>query len=254
MKQLIGKVYLTDEFEKFKVLGGNRNVTEARKKMLVKSIDENGYITNPIIVNENFEVIDGQGRLEACKELYVPVAYTVVDGIGINECMILNQNMKNWTIREFVESYAELGNPDYIRLQELLELTNKGIRTIMFAVTNTHYGSAGDIIKTGKLKVSEKQYNNAIEALSYLDWFTPYVSKIQGRIELLQEAILYAFTNDKCNNEMLKNKFSKYYNLADGVVSFKQSLDMVSAIYNRNCKKGESRIYLKEDWDRKTYE
>lgn len=253
MKQVIGKVYLTDDFEKFKVLDGNRNVTDGRKKMLIKSIDENGYITNPIIVNENYEVIDGQGRLESCKELGVPIAYTIVDGIGIEECMVLNQNMKNWTIKEFIDSYASLGNQDYIRLRDLIDLTDRGIRVIMFAINSTHYGSAGDAIRLGKLKVSEKQYDHALDALSYLDHFTPYINKIQGRSELLQEAIIYAFVNENCDNAILKRKFSKYYALADGIVSFKQALDVVSTIYNRNCKKGEKRIYLKEDWDRQMY-
>ena len=64
----VATVYRTEDLSIFKTLKGNREVKENRKQTLIESIDKHGYITNPIIVNERFEVIDGQGRLAACKE------------------------------------------------------------------------------------------------------------------------------------------------------------------------------------------
>lgn len=58
-------VYRTNNYDQFKRLVGNREVNPKRVKTIKKSVEEIGYIPNPIIVNENMEVIDGQGRLQA---------------------------------------------------------------------------------------------------------------------------------------------------------------------------------------------
>ena len=62
----------TNNYMKFQILKGNRNVSQSRVNKIIASINRVGYITNPIIVNEHMEVIDGQGRLEALKTLQLP--------------------------------------------------------------------------------------------------------------------------------------------------------------------------------------
>ena len=52
------EIKVTNEYEKFKKLKGNRAVTEKRKEKIKKSILKVGYITSPILVNDEFEIID----------------------------------------------------------------------------------------------------------------------------------------------------------------------------------------------------
>ena len=59
----------TKNYEMFQKLEGNRPVLERRINKIIASINNVGYITSPIIVNDKYEVIDGQGRLEALKQL-----------------------------------------------------------------------------------------------------------------------------------------------------------------------------------------
>lgn len=59
------RIYKTDDHTLFKKLEGNRDVRSVEK--IIKSIDNVGYVLSPILVNEKYEVIDGQNRLEACK-------------------------------------------------------------------------------------------------------------------------------------------------------------------------------------------
>ena len=104
------KIYKTGELCKFKRLLGNRDITESRVSAIIDSIEKVGYQPVPILVNEKMEVIDGQGRLEACKRLGLPIYYIVKNGIGIDECMSMNIKMQNWTIYDFIKSRAEQGN------------------------------------------------------------------------------------------------------------------------------------------------
>ena len=63
------QIHSTNDLSVFKILEGNRNINLANVERLVKSIEENGFLQMPIIVNENYEVIDGQHRLMAAKKL-----------------------------------------------------------------------------------------------------------------------------------------------------------------------------------------
>ena len=118
MDKTIGKIYITDDYDKFKKLTGNRDVKGTKK--IVASIKSVGYVLSPILVNENFEVVDGQNRLEALKQLELPVPYIIQNGIGIEECRHLNIGQSNWNTTQFIRSYAESGNESYIRLLDLI--------------------------------------------------------------------------------------------------------------------------------------
>lgn len=247
----VATVYRTDDLSMFKTLKANREVGEARKQMLIKSIDQNGYLTNPIIVNERFEVIDGQGRLAACKELGSPIDYMIVPHAGIEECMVLNMNAKNWRTIDFIQSYAEQGNQDYIRLWKLCRL-GLGYSTVMFA--NGMYGGSGRIadganVRNGVAKSSEETYENAKNALEYLKTVKPFVDRIDGRRGDFECAVLFAYKDDNCDNARLSEALSKYYHLIQGVIGIKMAMDELAKIYNRNLK-GKARLYLSEDYDR----
>lgn len=89
MKQT-NEIQRTNNYYMFKRLEGNRFVDPKKVNKLKKSIDEVGYISNPIIVNEKMEVIDGQHRLEALKELGKPVEYIVQKNLDIKEVLFMN--------------------------------------------------------------------------------------------------------------------------------------------------------------------
>ena len=88
MDKIIGNILQTSEYEKFKVLGGNRRIDHSHK--VAESIKNHGQLLAPITVNEKFEIIDGQNRFEAFKRLNLPVQYIVSEGYGINECVAMN--------------------------------------------------------------------------------------------------------------------------------------------------------------------
>lgn len=83
----------TDYFLFFKPIEGNRNKNIIHLSRLKKSISEN-YLFTVIIVNEKYEIIDGQHRFECVKELKLPLHYIVCKGYGLNEVHVLYENSK----------------------------------------------------------------------------------------------------------------------------------------------------------------
>lgn len=249
MMKEVGTVYETNDLSMFKILKNNRDVKEIRKQALIESIDKNGYITNPIIVNEKYEVIDGQGRLEACKELGSPIDYVIVPNIGIDECRVLNMNTTNWRIVDFIKSYAEEGMEDYKRIYELSKM-GFGIRTYMFTIGL--YGGSGvaeRVLREGRAICSEETFWNAKEALEYLKTVKPFIEQIDGRKSDFESAVVFAYKDENCDNKRLSESLAKYYSTISNVINIKSATDEISKVYNRNIK-GKERLYLSEDYDR----
>jgi hypothetical protein len=114
----VNKVYQTSDLSIFKQIDGNRVPNLQHIKRLADSIRVYGMKCNPILVNERMEVIDGQHRLMAAKEAESFVYYIIVNGYSLNEVHTLNLNQKNWTKKDFMEGYADMGIESYIKLRD----------------------------------------------------------------------------------------------------------------------------------------
>lgn len=119
--QEVNKVYRTNDLTIFKQIDGNRVPNLLHVKRLADSIRVYGMKCNPILVNEQMEVIDGQHRLMAAKEAESFVYYIVVDGYSLKEVHTLNLNQKNWTKKDFMDGYANMGIKSYMKLKAFVE-------------------------------------------------------------------------------------------------------------------------------------
>jgi hypothetical protein len=115
-------VYETTNYDMFRSLSGNRVVNPFNVRLIVDSIKSHGYLSSVVIVNENMEVIDGQHRINAAKEAGMPVLYAISQGYGVHEVQVLNSNAKNWTRKDYLSSYCELGLEPYIKLKAFWEM------------------------------------------------------------------------------------------------------------------------------------
>jgi hypothetical protein len=117
----VNKVYKTSNLSIFKQIDGNRVPNLQHVRRLTDSINVNGMKCNPILVNENMEVIDGQHRLMAAKESESFIYYIIVKGYTLSEVHTLNLNQKNWGKKDFMEGYANMGIESYIKLKKFVE-------------------------------------------------------------------------------------------------------------------------------------
>lgn len=118
--QKVNVVYKSNDLSMFKSIEGNRIPNIQHVKRLADSIRVYGMKCNPILVNEKMQVIDGQHRLMAAKEAESFVYYIVVDGYSLNEVHTLNLNQKNWTKKDFMEGYANMGIESYVKLKDFM--------------------------------------------------------------------------------------------------------------------------------------
>ena len=241
------KIYVTTDYNVFKELEGNRPVKNGRAFKAMESIQQYGWLTNPILVNENMEVIDGQGRLEALRRLEMPVEFVIQNGIGIKECQGLNRYQKNWSTMDYIDSYIADGNDNYIWLKKMIH-NYKGLTNSVVYSVATSGGSSSSIgatdhfklLESGSMRVSESGRKKADDALFYLSRFIDTASHLGGRKDKFYSAIMFLYLLDGVDDERLCTVVnnSRY----DGMVSsstVEGYLQQFEILYNKGLTKAK---------------
>ena len=224
----------TNEYDKFKKLLGNRNVSDKRIKLLIKSIQENGFLNSSIIVNEKMEIIDGQARFEALRRLNKPIIYCIHKGAGLKECVDLNIKQGNWTLDDYCDSYITCGNDNYIRLEKLKR--ELGIQySSVYAITNSRIPTGGfgtHAIKNGQIKISDTQFKKALSCKKIIEYVKQNICEgHELRLELC--SFCFAYLENGVDQDRLldiaKNKMAEItpYKTADLM------LGEISKLYNK---------------------
>lgn len=182
MKKVVAYVYAETDYTQFKSLDENRSVGESRVKRLMESIEE-GEVLNPIVVNQEMEIIDGQGRFEAKKRLGLPIYYVVDKNADIEDCRRMNAFNTKWTMMDYIRSYARGGNENYQRLLSVAKEFNRSATVVTNLTGMKNMVSAGgetvNYLKSGALEFSAedmertrlylRQMNEILEALNCSD-------------------------------------------------------------------------------------
>ena len=162
------KIYKTFDYDKFTLIKGNRKIKTFQVNKL-KASYQKGQIPVPLIVNERHEIIDGQHRLEALRQLGLPVPYMIVKDSGIKEVQRLNTQQQNWTTENHLRCYVERGKEMYIKYDERIHqkfgfdhLTK--ISLIKGKCLTRGKGIQGqlDVFKDGKFEVTDEEIEHAI--------------------------------------------------------------------------------------------
>lgn len=232
----VAEVYLAYDYSIFKRLEGNREVVARRKAKILNSIKNVGYVRNPIIVNRNLEIIDGQGRFEALKELGAPIEFVFADNAGLEECVALNLGQTNWKPIDYVKSYAQQGNENYILFLETLESYPCIQLQVLYGIaTNTiNYGGAGTkTMKNGDLKFTGAWKDEIEPSLQFLTDYDKVVKEINGYQRVISTGIAWVINNTKVDVKRLGKIIANKYPIIKPVITGDMFLNDLSNIYNK---------------------
>lgn len=149
----------TMDYDKFRFIKGNRNVSHPHIKSLAKAMENDDlHEYDPIIVNEKFEVIDGQHRLIARKLLNKKVCYIVVPKNGRSDLSIiqnLNSHQKNWTNEDSLRSYCMLGLPNYLLVNQFIETFGFPLSTSLAILSFKKSDNGNKGFRDGSFKIED---------------------------------------------------------------------------------------------------
>lgn len=239
--KIINQVHSTNDYDIFSKLGGNRNINQAHLKRLKKSIEEESLVV-PMIVNENYEIIDGQTRFQSWKDLNKPVYFIRMKGYGLSQVQRLNSNIKNWSMKDFTDCYCDLGNKEYIKYREFKKTYELGDYECISMLNGDISGSGKNFFnfKNGDLKI--KCYSKACSEAEKVLKIQPFYDGYKRRSFVFAMLHLINHKNFNFNQLITKLKYQssklvhctnkeQYLNLLQDIYNFK-STKKVNLIYN----------------------
>jgi hypothetical protein len=246
-------IYWTKNYDVFIFLDGNRyprtQADFSHIKELKSSIELNGWWkTSHIIVNKNMQVMDGQYRIWALKELLnetgisYNIGFVIDNSITLREVQIMNSTSRKWTYIDFASSYSKSGNKSYQFILEMYESFKFPFNAILTLINNGEFANNYKEFKDGKIVISPNQkekiffYATCIEKLS--DIFPQYKT---GKFI---SALTFFLGKDKFNFDEFLHKVKLNRNLLYPVTTRSEYKLVIQRIYN--YKRAEKITFIQE--------
>lgn len=248
------KVYQTSNYDLFKKLNGNRDVKN--EKVIIKSIQKIGLIDNPIIVNEKYEVIDGQNRLKALQTLNMPVLFHVIPGLNIDDAINMNLGRTNWKMIDYAQSYAAQGIQDYQVLLDYHEITKLDLSTLFTiqkhaCIHGGTYRSGShqtNPIINGKYKLEGIEHDRLKRFIKYYPEVKDLLRHAQGETRCKVATFGYCLNCDGVDPVRLVKTYNKYCLDFVPYTKVSDSLMQISSYYNKSMKKAENKMFFDMEW------
>ncbi len=167
------QIQKTNDYSQFKMLQGNRNISIPNMRKLKQSISKDNRLNlHPIIVNKEMEVIDGQHRLFAAKELGLDIYFIKSDDVTENHLVECNVNQATFVLGNFIDFYAiRHKNPEYLKLKTMLKSTGLKPKALLTLILGSVTKEILEFIKSGKFRFPVENNNDKTIDL-YADFIT----------------------------------------------------------------------------------
>lgn len=225
----IAKIYETNNFEQFQLKVGNRVVNLKHVKKLVKEIKEKD-LKIPIEVDENLQIIDGQHRFFAYKELNKKFRFFVSPiKVEVKDIQTQNNVKLSWTLEDYMKSQIQMGNPHYIQLDKFRTKYNLALSDALLALgISKHTFRQGDL-KIVSLEKAEGIILNMNKILANWEKTMDYKLNL-GIITLLKN-------NPKLDVSTLIQRMVKYPSKYHSCTKVSEYVNMLGELYNYNTTK-----------------
>ena len=232
----IGKVYETKNYDIFNEMPFNRTVSQGRLKTILTSLEER-ILPVPIAVNENLEILDGQGRLEAFKKIGAPIPFVIIKDVDITDCIRLNRTSTKWKNADHIESFAEQGNENYIELvkcQREVKLTYERIIELSKPQNGT---KRHETIATGQL-IFTKEHTKIVKQKIKManEIFEALPIERTGKNREFLNAVFTMFDHKDYDHKWMLKKCRQTVKFKTGRTKF-DTLEALSKVYNYNSRR-----------------
>lgn len=159
----------TFNYDKFNGLLGNRDLKKRALKRVGNEFESVGHFDPafPIVVDEQFNVLDGQHRLHVAKEKGWPVFFVVSKSVARSMVPGLNSSSTPWGIEDYLEWFASQGLADYVEAKSFL--AESKWCTISSLLYNSGYRSQD--FKLGLFTMKRRDdFTNIDQILDWLDF------------------------------------------------------------------------------------
>ena len=230
------KIENTTDYEKFQTILGNRNISQRKVKKIVSDVEKGLDLFRycPVIVTENdgkLNIVDGQHRFTASKQLELPIYYVVAKDIELRDIARMNCNTDKWKYSDFTEWYIKLGIKDYQVLKTFCKQYRVNLRMalgMLMQGTPSDSNANAERFMDGQFKVNHYEYAVAliklVDRLFGLYSFSRHNYLIQA-VDKLQKKGLWDI-------DVMEAKIKNHRHMMDKQSSVKTYIYLLEQIYN----------------------
>ena len=232
----INDVFETNDYRRFSFLKNNRIISRGHVNKIVNSMKKRRLIS-PILTNEKGEIIDGQHRFLAQKELNLSIPFTIQKGYGEKETQILNTNTKNWSLLNWEVYYCNKYMKDYIVYRDFRKkygFTTELLQVLLCGYADNDEFSDG-LFKVGDFKKAIKHADMIVAVGSY---FRDYKDR------MFMRAMITCFKNKYYNHNVFLSKLSYQGNSLLKCAESSSYLRLIENIYNYKSRKNTKKLRL----------
>ena len=227
----VSAIYETRDYNSFKFLSFNRDAKP--RKDLLDALEKDGKFIEPIIVNKDMEVLDGQHRLLSAKLKRAPITfYIVTDQEAEKVIRSVNTERKNWSVREYIEFYAALGDRNFITLKEHIESDLETFLpdSTIIEVLGNRMTSHMKLIKKGEYKIGNLESSKEI-----FDFMRKVMKPHTGKLPVRVGRVIMRLQPEKrIDKERLLNVLRdvEVYEQVVGMET-NRAIDYIMSMYNK---------------------
>jgi hypothetical protein len=115
----------------------NREVKTKTVLSLKESMTKFGFIPGrPVLITKEWVIVDGQHRFLAARDLGIEIEFEILEGDYLDKMIHLNSTQSNWTLEDYVNSYASQNIDCYrklLKFKEKYDLNLSSAITIFFS-------------------------------------------------------------------------------------------------------------------------
>lgn len=233
MNTTVNSVYQTNNYGMFKFRKDNRQVIKSHVDQLSRKMKEKGWIPGSYaVINELFEVIDGQHRIKAAILANVPVYYTIEKNTDFTHIQDLNQSQKNWTKADHILGWVQKGNENYITLDRYMKRYPEfKLTEMLMFLCNGKTNVSKEVFESGQYEV--KSLEKAKETICNFIKLKPYFEDGYFK-SIFVRAMLRVMDKDVFDYDEFVHKVSVRPGMIYHCGTVNQYVDMIETIYNYN--------------------
>lgn len=222
-------IFWTDEYDAFKFYDLNRDIDNNYvSNKIKKSLLEQGWLPQfPMVVDEDFNIMDGQHRFLAAKELKIKIPVKIAQGFTDEQMIAINNATKRWSDKDFIAYKAKKGDVAARKLVTLCNRYNFTARSAMRVVgIYTRTSLKESILNDFDFNRAEKIAQQIIEILEIL--------KEKGTKSI--EALATFTKHPDYDHERFINKLSSQQDRIHHCNTIGAFIEMFENIYNYNSR------------------
>ncbi|WP_252241545.1 ParB/RepB/Spo0J family partition protein [Clostridium sp. ZBS18] len=222
---------------------GNRKVQYSNVEDLKYSISKK-YITVPIIVTFNidrtkFIIGDGQHRFLAAKELGLPIRFIVVPDLTMNDIQSLNSTQINWNVNDFLQSYIDSGNHNYLEFKIIQDTYKINYKDILFLIAELSENETKEKYISKQFKDGNLNFDKVDKVVTFLEDLKLFENFDFYNSTSFVRAFFKLYASDFYDRDFLKKRISQNSNmiLSEGKqINIYNYCDLLQRVYSKPTK------------------